>query len=63
MRRRHEPGGRTLGQRDVLRQEVLADTVSSRQTTFVERHTASSVMVVAAMMSVVPRKFGPPESP
>jgi hypothetical protein len=29
----------------------------------VERQTASPVIVVAAMMFVVPRKFGPPESP
>ena len=29
----------------------------------VDRHTASPVIVIAATMSVVPRKFGPPESP
>jgi hypothetical protein len=40
-----------------------ADGVSRRYTTFVERHTASPVIVTAATTSVVPRKFGPPESP
>lgn len=40
-----------------------AAAVSSRYTTLVERQTASPVIVVAATMSVVPRKFGPPESP
>jgi hypothetical protein len=31
--------------------------------TFVARQTASPVIVIAAMICVVPRKFGPPESP
>ena len=35
-----------------------AGGVSRRQVTFVERQIASPVMVVAAMISVVPRKFG-----
>jgi hypothetical protein len=29
----------------------------------VERHTASPVIVMAAMVWLVPRKLGPPESP
>ena len=42
---------------------MRADSVSSRYTTLVERQTASPVIVIAAMTSVSPRKFGPPESP
>ncbi len=40
-----------------------ADAVSSRYVTLVARQTASPVIVVAAITSVFPRKFGPPESP
>jgi hypothetical protein len=29
----------------------------------VERHTESPVIVIAATTPLVPRKFGPPESP
>jgi hypothetical protein len=47
--------------------KLRADGVSRRYTTFVARHIASPVIVVAATMFVsvgpAPRKFGPPESP
>ena len=39
-----------------------ADPVSSRYTTLVARQTESPVIVIAAIVWVVPSKFGPPES-
>ena len=43
--------------------KARAEGVSSRYVVFVDRQTASPVIVVAAITSVSPRKFGPPESP
>jgi hypothetical protein len=37
--------------------------VSSRRSTFVDTHALSPEIVIAAIVSVVPMKFGPPESP
>ena len=43
--------------------EIRNETLMKVARSIVERQTASPVIVVAATMSVVPRKFGPPESP
>ena len=57
------PGQTRYGSVTYCPRKFRADSVSNRYTTFVDRQTASPVIVIAAMMFVEPRKFGPPESP